>query len=446
MESSGQTPGNQTPNQQPPGQGPLSQPTYGLPTAPAAQGPATSAEPPKQGRAGTWARRGAPLLAAGAIGAGIAFGIGTAVGLGGSETTVVQQQVSSGTQTAAAEGTTPPATFTSEGENLSIEEIYKRASPGVVEIRATSQGNDGGFGSVQEALGSGFVIDKAGHIVTNYHVVEGADELNVSFSGEDPIPATLVGSDPSTDIAVLKVDVSASALSPLVLGDSDAVTVGDAVAAIGNPFGLDRTITAGIVSAVQRNITAPNNFQIDHVIQTDAAINHGNSGGPLLNSRGEVIGVNAQIQGGSVDGNVGIGFAIPVNTVKAVASQLIESGKVEHPYLGVTLQEISTDLAQNFRLPVDEGVLIGSVQEGTPAADAGLEGGDTPVTFNGENYTLGGDIIVKVDGQAVTTVDEVRDAILAKKPGDTITLEINRDGQTSTVSVELGRQPATTTG
>ncbi len=264
----------------------------------------------------------------------------------------------------------------------------------MVEIRATSQG-DSDFGSVQQALGSGFVIDKAGHIVTNYHVVEGADELNVSFSGEEPVPATLVGSDPSTDLAVIKVDIPASGLTPLVLGDSDAVTVGDAVVAIGNPFGLDRTITAGIVSALQRNITAPNNFQIDHVIQTDAAINHGNSGGPLLDSRGEVIGVNAQIQGGSVDGNVGIGFAIPVNTVKAVASQLIESGKVEHPYMGVTLQEISEDLARNFRLPVDHGVLIGSVTEGTPAAAAGLEGGDTQVTLNGENYTLGGDIIVE---------------------------------------------------
>jgi putative serine protease PepD len=444
MESSGLTPGNQTPNQQPPGQGSTSGPAYGLPTPPVSESQTTASEPPKRSRAGAWARRGAPLLAAGAIGAGIAFGIGTAVGLGSSDTTVVQQQVSPGAQTAQAEGTAPPATFTSEGENLSIEEIYKRAAPGVVEIRATSQGNDGGFGGIQEALGSGFVIDKAGHIVTNYHVVEGATELSVSFSGEEPVPATVVGSDPSTDIAVIKVDVPASALSPLVLGDSDAVTVGDAVVAIGNPFGLDRTITAGIVSAVQRNITAPNNFQIDHVIQTDAAINHGNSGGPLLNSRGEVIGVNAQIQGGSVDGNIGIGFAIPVNTVKAIASQLIESGKVEHPYLGVTLQEITQDLAQNFRLPVDQGVLIGSVQPDTPAEDAGLEGGDTPVTLNGENYTLGGDIIVKVDGQAVTTVDDVREAILAKKPGDTITLEINRDGQTMTVSVELGRQPATT--
>jgi S1-C subfamily serine protease len=326
-----------------------------------------------------------------------------------------------------------------------VEEIYERAAPGVVEIKATGQSDDEfGFGSIQQALGSGFVIDKAGHIVTNYHVVEGAQELNVSFSGEDPVPATLVGVDASTDLAVLKVDVPANALTPLVLGDSDAVTVGDSVVAIGNPFGLDRTITAGIVSAVQRNITAPNNFQIDHVIQTDAAINHGNSGGPLLNSKGEVIGVNAQIQGGTVDGNVGIGFAIPVNTVKSVASQLIESGKVEHPYLGVTLQEITPELAENFRLPVDEGVLIASVQDDTPAADAGLQGGTTQVTLNGENYTLGGDIITKIDGNEVTSVDEVREAILAKKPGDTVTLEINRDGETMTVTAELGNQPATT--
>jgi putative serine protease PepD len=268
----------------------------------------------------------------------------------------------------------------------------------------------------------------------------------VSFSGKDPVPAKLVGVDPSTDLAVLKVDLPANALTPLPLGDSDAVSVGDSVVAIGNPFGLDRTITAGIVSAVQRGITAPNGFQIDHVIQTDAAINHGNSGGPLLNSRGEVIGVNAQIQGGTVDGNVGIGFAIPVNTVKAAASQLIESGKVEHPYLGVELQPITSDLVENFRLPVEEGVMIARVRPETPAATAGLRGGDTTVTVNGQDYVLGGDIITRIDGQQAVSVDQVREVILNKKPGDTVTLEINRDGRTLTLSVELGRQPTTPTG
>jgi S1-C subfamily serine protease len=298
----------------------------------------------------------------------------------------------------------------------------------------------------QVAAGSGFVIDQAGHIVTNYHVIQGASQVEVIFSDEDPVEAKVVGIDPSTDIAVLKADVPTRALTVVPLGNSDDVEVGDTVFAIGNPFGLDRTLTEGIVSALQREIQAPNNFTIDEAIQTDAAINHGNSGGPLLNDRAEVIGVNAQIEtGGFAQGNVGVGFAIPINTVKEVASQLIESGKVERAYLGVSMQEITPELADNFRLPVDEGVLIAAVQSGSPAEKAGLRGGDTPVIVDGESYTIGGDVITQADGRKITSIEQLRELVLAKKPGDTIDLEVRRDAETMSFSIELGRQPQTPT-
>ena len=259
--------------------------------------------------------------------------------------------------------------------------------------------------------------------------------------------AKVVGVDPSTDIALLEVDLPARALTPLPLGSSDDVQVGDDVVAIGNPFGLDRTVTKGIVSALQREILAPNRYEIDEVIQTDAAINPGSSGGPLLNARGEVIGINSQIETGNIaQGNVGVGFAVPIDTVREVASQLMETGKVERAYLGVSMQTISDELAESFRLPTDDGVLIARVEPGSPAGEAGLRGGDNQVILNGETYVLGGDVVTEVDGQPVSTLEELRDEILSHKPGDTIELEVNRDGTPLTITVELGRQPATPTG
>ena len=226
----------------------------------------------------------------------------------------------------------------------------------------SSTSSSGQFQQSSQALGSGFVLDKDGHIVTNYHVVEGATSILVRFSNDDTLKATLVGSDPSTDIALLKVDAGAGALTPLALADSTRVEVGDAVVAIGNPFGLERTVTSGIVSALQRAVTAPNGYSIDHVIQTDAPINHGNSGGPLLDTQGEVIGVNSQIEtGGSGDGNVGIGFAVPSNTVKSVVAQLLASGKVEHAYLGVSAVEDHERHREVLGLPVSEGLVIQTV-------------------------------------------------------------------------------------
>jgi S1-C subfamily serine protease len=301
------------------------------------------------------------------------------------------------------------------------------------------------FGSAtqsERALGSGFVIDRAGDIVTNYHVVRGATSIQVSFSDNERYRARLVGTDPSTDIAVLKVHVQANALRALPLGDSDAVRVGDQVIAIGNPFGLDRSVTAGIVSAVQRRIEAPNNLSIGHVIQTDAALNHGNSGGPLLDAQGEVIGVNAQIEtGGTSQGNVGIGFAIPVNTVKNVVAQLIKHGKVEHAFLGIEGKTLTPSIARLFHLPVTSGVLVATVRPGTGAAQAGLKAGTDQITVQGESWPAGGDVIVKVDDEPTTTVERLIDVIASKEPGDKISVEVVRGASHKTLTVKLGRQP-----
>jgi S1-C subfamily serine protease len=400
----------------------------------------------RKGGLRSFASRTVPLVAAGAIGAGAAVGIGFAAGLGDDGTTVVQETAPPA-QAAASE----PASFATEDGSLTVAEIYSRTAPGVVRVTpvATGTGLDPFAPAEGEPLGngSGFVIDTQGHIVTNYHVVQGAEELHVTFSGREPVVATVVGVDPSTDIALLEVDLPARALTPLPLGSSDEVQVGDDVVAIGNPFGLDRTVTKGIVSALQREILAPNRYEIDEVIQTDAAINPGSSGGPLLNARGEVIGVNSQIETGNVSqGNVGVGFAVPIDTVREVVSQLMETGKVERAYLGVSMQTISDELADSFRLPTEDGVLIASVEPGSPADEAGLRGGDNQVILNGETYILGGDVVTEVDGQPVSTLEALRDEILSRNPGDTIELEVNRDGTPLTITVELGRQPATPTG
>ncbi len=386
-------------------------------------------------------RRFLPLLAvaaAGAAGAALALGGAYALDFDGENTVTVRE--------VTVESTSQPTAFR-PGQALSIADVYKRSAPAVVQITATGNANPFGSESQQRALGSGFVFDKAGYIITNYHVIAGAGSIQVTFSNNQSIDATLVGSDPSTDIAVLKVNTTASALTALTLGDSDVVQVGDSVVAIGNPFGLSRSVTAGIVSAIQRQITAPNEYAIDHVIQTDAAINHGNSGGPLLNARGEVIGVNAQIEtGGASQGNVGVGFAVPSNTVKSVAGQLIENGKVEHAAIGILAQQLTPAVAKEFRLPVQSGVVIEEVQAGSGAAKAGLKGGTTDVTVAGESYRLGGDIIVAANGMAVKDLASLRDITSDLEPGDSITLEIYRGEVKQTIDVKLGRQPSSPSG
>jgi S1-C subfamily serine protease len=377
------------------------------------------------------------LLVAAVLGGGVAVGVDRAVGDEGGTTVIREVTV----------GTSESTAFrNSSGKTIS--DIYGSAKRGVVQVLATSVVSDNPFFGAQQArvLGSGFVIDKSGHVVTNYHVIEGASKVEVSFSGNDEMPATVVGKDPSTDIAVLRIKgAQGRALTPLELGSSDAVRVGDAVVAIGNPFGLERTVTAGIVSALQREITAPNGFAIDRVIQTDAAINHGNSGGPLLNADGKVIGVASQIESSS-GGNVGIGFAVPINTVKDVVSQLLEHGKVEHPYIGVEMATITTELASNVRLPVDHGVLIQRVRPGSPAAQAGLRGGTAQVVVDGESYLVGGDVITQADGQPIQSAEQLRSVVTSKQPGDEIAFEVHRQNETKEVTVKLGRQPNTPVG
>jgi len=259
--------------------------------------------------------------------------------------------------------------------------------------------------------------------------------------GEDTYQATLVGEAPDHDLAVLRIAAPREKLVPLRIGTSRDIQVGQAVYAIGNPFGLDYTLTTGIVSALGRRIQSITRRPIDGVIQTDAAINPGNSGGPLLDSAGRLIGVTTAIYSPS-GASAGIGFAVPVNTVKEVVSQIKENGKVEHAYLGVQMLAIDDGLAEALRLPVKEGVLIADVVDGSPADDAGLKGGDQQVIVEGTSYVLGGDIVTQADGQAVTSPDDLRRLIMEKDPGETMTLSIHRGDSERTVSVTLGRQPA----
>jgi putative serine protease PepD len=302
-----------------------------------------------------------------------------------------------------------------------VNEIYKRDAPGVVEITTTESGGSSTFpfgnggGRSQTAQGSGFVYDSNGDIVTNEHVVDGASSVKVTFSDGSTYTGKVVGKDASTDLAVLRVDAPASKLHPLTLADSSDVQVGDGVVAIGSPFGLEETVTSGIVSALHRQMTAPNNFTIDDSIQTDAAINHGNSGGPLLDTRGRVIGITSQIQS-DTGGNDGIGFAVPSNTVRTIAEKLIANGKVEHAYLGVQIDPTA----------VNGGVRLSNVLSGAPAASAGLHPGD---------------VVRSVDGVRVSTPDSLRAAIDAHNPGDTITVTYVRNGTTHTAHVKLANRP-----
>jgi S1-C subfamily serine protease len=387
----------------------------------------------------------AGLVIAAILGGGLALGGAALLGGIGTSTTIVREVVP-----VAAE---PVQAASSSSKGLTVNQIYRRAAPGVVQVTATqvvsTPSVDPFFGSPfpqtqqAKALGSGFVIDKAGHIVTNYHVVEGARSVDVSFSNNESLKARIVGSDPSTDIAVLKVDAHSRALTPLMLGNSDVVHVGDSVVAIGNPFGLDRTVTTGIVSALQRVIQAPDDYSIDHVIQTDAALNKGNSGGPLLDARGDVIGVNSQIQTGtSAEGNVGVGFAVPINTVKSVAAQIIRTGHAEHAFLGITAQPVTASAHKLFRLPAAHGLLVETVQPGSAAAKAGLRAGKQKAIVAGTTYPLGGDLVDSVEGIPVYSIDQLRDAIANKKPGDKVKLGVYRGDQHTTITVKLGRQPS----
>jgi S1-C subfamily serine protease len=346
----------------------------------------------------------------------------------------------------------PVSASEESGDGNLVNQIYRRDGEGVAFISAQLQTQESSepspFGQPEGggvATGSGFLIDTEGHVITNNHVVENADGVEVKLGASDKTyEAEVVGTDPATDVALLKVDAPVDELHPLALGDSSQVEVGDQVIAIGNPFGLDRTVTAGIVSAIQRQIEAPNGFSISHVIQTDAAINPGNSGGPLIDSSGRVIGINSQIQTGGSSGNVGIGFAVPINTAREVVQQIEEHGEVKHAYLGISGGSITPDLAKALKLSVEEGVLVNEVVKGGPADQAGIKGGDTSATIEGANFRLGGDIITAVNGKRVSGMEEVINVVNAASPGDKMELSIDRDGQAKEITVTLGVRPAST--
>jgi putative serine protease PepD len=356
-------------------------------------------------------RKWTAIVVAGAALAGAGVGVGSyaAAAGGGSNTTAATQSDVAVANTAAT--TT----------DLSVSQIYQSDYKAVVEVTATGTSSasrspfpygNGGGSSPSQAQGSGFVYDTNGDIVTNYHVIQGASTVTVTFYDGSKYTATVVGYDASTDLAVLKVDAPASKLSPLTLADSSNVQVGDGVVAIGSPFGLEESVSSGIVSALDRTISSDNSYSISGAIQTDAAINPGNSGGPLLNMQGQVIGVTSQIESSS-GGNDGVGFAISSNTIHSVVSQLINGGKAKHAYLGVSVQTPANS----------SGAEIASVTSGSPAANAGLKAGDVVTAFGGET---------------ITSPDDLTSAVSAKQPGDKVTVTYIRNSASNTTNVTLG--------
>jgi len=338
---------------------------------------------------------------------------------------------------------------------LTPHDIYMRDAPGVAFVTSTvvqqseSPFNLFGGGETQrqgQATGSGIVIDANGTILTNWHVVENAVKVTVSFEKGKTVEAQVVGKDPSNDLAVLRIPTDGLTLHPLTLGDSSTVQVGDPVLAIGNPFDLERTLTTGVISALQRQITAPNGFTISNVLQTDAPINPGNSGGPLLNASGQVIGINSQIEtGGGGGGSVGIGFAVPINTAKGEINQLEKGGTISAAYLGLTSLTIDGALSA-LNLPVKSGALVQSVQKGTSAEKAGIKGGNITTNTEVGQVAVGGDIIVSIDGKTVTSSEDLAGDVKSKKSGETITIGLLRANgkggyEKKTVSAKLGSRP-----
>jgi S1-C subfamily serine protease len=376
------------------------------------------------------------------LGAGIALGAGAlGVGGGGTTTTVLRQAPVAAATASQSDDTAAPT----------ARQIYERDAPGVVlvqaAVRQTSQSTSP-FGLPQEqdgeSTGSGFVIDAQGTILTNEHVVDGATKVRVTFSNEKTVDAKVVGQDQSNDVAVLQVDPKGLGLKPLQLGSAKDVQVGDPVLAIGNPYGLDRTLTTGVVSAKARRIQAPNGFPIENVLQTDASINPGNSGGPLLDGAGRVIGINSQIAtgGSGSTGSVGIGFAMPIDTIKRILPDLKRTGRANIPFLGVTTTDVPEEgaLPAELNAPTGAGAWVQTVTPGSPAAKAGIRGGRVTVNTTQGAVQIGGDLITKIAGKPVEDADDLTAVVAEHKPGDRIEVELGRSGKTETVTVTLGRR------
>jgi len=360
-----------------------------------------------------------------------------------------------GSQTTVASSDNPQKTVVVQSRSGAFdpEAVYQQAAPGVVTVRSIFSGGGTsllGGGGRSAAQGSGFVISDGGEIATNAHVVTDgsagggpiheAKEVYVQFADRNQVAADIVGFDPHADVALLEVDPDGLDLQPLRLATHDEVKVGQPVAAIGSPFGEDRSLSVGVVSATDRSIQSLTQFQIDGAIQTDASINPGNSGGPLLDAEGQVIGINQQIDTTS-GGNEGVGFAVPIALVARSIDQLRQNGSVKYAYIGVTTQSLYPQLADRLRLDSDTGALVTEVRDGSPAAEAGIEAGKQEIEFQGLRATTGGDVIVAVDGDEILGETDLPKLIAQHDPGDAVTLEIIRDGETQSVDVKLGERP-----
>ena len=331
------------------------------------------------------------------------------------------------------------AAFTEE-EKSNIA-IYEKATDGVVNITSTAIQMDFFLNAFPtQGSGSGSIIDTKGHILTNHHVVANAQKLEVTLADESKWPAKLIGSDPDSDLAVIKIDAPREKLRVIPMGDSKNLKIGQKVLAIGNPFGLERTLTTGIISSLGRTIRSEAGTLMEDIVQTDAAINPGNSGGPLLNSEGEIIGINSAIVSPS-GGSVGIGFAIPVNTAKRVIPELIAKGYVTYPWIGATINSLIPEVAQYLKIKVDRGAMIAEVVKGGPADKGGLKGGNRRVQVGNTIVIAGGDIVVKADQQNIKTNEELIRYIREKKPGDTILLKVFQKGNFEDMKITLGERP-----
>ena len=341
----------------------------------------------------------------------------------------------------------PEVIIETSAPGFDAAEVYREAAPGVVTIRSIFGGEAGA------AEGSGFVFDGSGEIVTNAHVVtdessggrKPAKQVFVEFSDRNVVPAEIVGFDPFADVALLKIDPEGLDLHPLELGDDRELQVGQPVAAIGSPFGEQQSLSVGIVSATDRSVESLTQFQIDGAIQTDASINPGNSGGPLLDAAARVIGINQQIETSS-GANDGVGFAVPISSIKRSVAQLEEDGEVEYAYIGVSSQALYPQLSRKLDLDTEFGGLLAQVVPGGPAEDAGLEGGDEKLRFQAGEYRTGGDVILEVDGQDVIRPDDLARFVASRRPGEEVTLTVLRNGRHEDVEVTLGKRPDESAG